>query len=100
MIPIGGAMKLEQKAGLFLALLVAGCASSPPAPSHAPLVPMTDAVSTTTITSSLEPDAQPAETPRVGKAQRALGDDAQRALDPKRTASREGQRPQAFADWK
>jgi hypothetical protein len=107
MIRIGGAMKLERKAGLVLVLLagvaVAGCASSAPARGHAPLVPMTDAVSTTTITSALEPDAPPAETaetPRVGKAQRALGDDAQRALDPKRTASREGKRPEAFADWK
>ncbi len=98
-------MKLEHATLLAVALALGGCASSAPT-SRAPLVPMTDAVGTTTITSALEPtsadeDTQQ-ETVRASKAQRSLDAESQRALDAheKKTASREGKRQHAFADWK
>ncbi len=93
-------MKLERKTLLAATALLAlaGCASSAPPPS-APLAPAV-AVATAELTSStLAVEGEP-EAPHVGKSQRALDDDAQRALDPKRTASREGKRPRVFADWK
>jgi len=95
-------MKLERTFAIAAALLaLGGCASQAPATSRAPLVPMTDAVGTTTITSALEPTADDeAEAPRVGKASRSLDAKKQDALDPKRTASREGKRQHAFGDWK
>ena len=86
-------MKLERILLIASALLIGGCASSARDATsvRAPLVPMTDAVGTTTITSALEPEAD-AETPRVSKPARSLDAASQTALDPKRTASREGKR--------
>jgi hypothetical protein len=100
MLSIGGPMKLEHAILVAVAVALGGCASSASSSSRAPLVPMTDAVSTTTITSSLEPTAEESDAPRVSKAQRSLDGDAQLALDGKKTASREGKRQHAFADYK
>jgi len=76
-----------------------GCASSGPASSPAPLVPMTDAVGTTTITSALEPTDEEGA-PVVTGQSRSLSESKQNALDTKRTASREGKRQRAFVDYK
>lgn len=93
-------MKLERTIALTAALLaLGGCASSAPATSQAPLVPMTDAVGTTTITSALEPTVEE-DAPRVSEPSRSLSEKKQMALDPKRTASREGKRQHAFGDYK
>jgi hypothetical protein len=92
-------MKLEHFTVIAAALLaLGGCASS--APTRAPLVPMTDAVSTTTITSALEPESATGEQLHVSKPSRSLDQASQNALDPKRTASREGKRQHAFGDYK
>jgi hypothetical protein len=95
-------MKLERITAIAAALLaLGGCASPAAQPSRAPLVPMTDAVSTTTITSALEADATgDDDMPRVSKPSRSLDAASQNALDPKRTASREGKRQHAFSDYK